>query len=41
MIVIENLFIKEIEKEINCKFEEGITYLKGKNGSGDKVHIIV
>ncbi|AYY08357.1 MULTISPECIES: ATP-binding cassette domain-containing protein [Enterococcus] len=34
MIVIENLFIKEIEKEINCKFEEGITYLKGKNGSG-------
>ncbi|WP_258081457.1 ATP-binding cassette domain-containing protein, partial [Enterococcus faecium] len=34
VIVIENLFIKEIEREINCKFEEGITYLKGKNGSG-------
>ena len=34
MLQVENLYIEQIDKTINCNFLEGITHLSGKNGSG-------
>lgn len=34
MILIKNLFYKDILSNINIQIEKGITYIKGENGSG-------
>lgn len=34
VLTVNDLYIKEIDRHITCEFQEGITYLKGKNGSG-------